>query len=210
MSNPDELDAPQTPNQLGVGNSVGELPDHHQTQAEPQESEAQRPDEVILGQALAVLRALRGLSQKQLAALVGMANTHLSTIEGGRYHPRFDVVQGLLRAMRFSLTDLEWAQQMVANPDAERSLPRRPFAVALNVDLAPIADGIGKAVTDWLLSFPPGAEAKLKARKGQRRPGPPRRARTETRRVDGETKGGRALRDDPQKSPSRVPNSWSL
>lgn len=208
MSNPDELDPPQTPNQ---GNRVSEPPGdrgEHRTQAEPQESEAHHPDEVILGQALAVLRTLRGLSQKQLAALVGMGNTQLSSIEAGRYHPRFDVIQGLVRAMRFSLSDLEWAQQMVTNPDVERCLPRRPLAVALNVDLAPIGEGIGKAVTDWLLTFPP--DAAVKARKGRRRSGPPRRARIETGVIDGRTKAGRALRNDPRMPPSQGSDPRSL
>jgi transcriptional regulator with XRE-family HTH domain len=213
MSNPDELDAPQTPNQLGVRNRVSEPPDargEHQTQPEPKEGNAHHSDAVILGQALAVLRTLRGLSQKQLATLIGTANTRLSSIEAGRDRPRFDIVQGLLRAMRFSLSDLEWAQQMVANPDVERPLPRRPLAVALNVDLAPIANGIGTAITDWLLSFPPDAEANLKARKGRRRPGPPRRAHTETGRIDARTKAGRALRNDPRISPSQVSDPRSI
>lgn len=205
MSNSDEVDAPQTPSQLGVKTSVSEPPDargDHQSQPDP--------DEVIIGQALSLLRTLRGLTQRQLATLVGTTNGMISQLENGRQSPKFITVQSLLRAMRFSLTELEWAQQMIVNPDVERSLPRRPREVALILDLAPVAEGIGKAVTDWLLSFPPDAVANLKARRGRRRPAPRPRARAETGRIDGRTKAGRALRDDPRTAPSQVTDPWSL
>jgi transcriptional regulator with XRE-family HTH domain len=196
MSNQD-LKGPQTPHQLDLRKSASEPVDprgEHQTQAdkEAQEPEAPQPNKVILGEALAALRTLRGLTQQQLATLVGTSKAMISHLERGRLSPKFIAVQSLLRAMRFSLADLEAALQMITNPEMAPSVPRRPLELALNLDFAAIADSIGKAVTDWLLSSPTDAAANLKARRRRRRTTPPPRdshRNREDRRQDQDRQG---------------------
>lgn len=62
-----------------------------------------------LGRRLRALRENRGLSQKDLAALVGMSGPQLSKIEKGTSDLRFSTVQTLLRAMGATLDDISEA-----------------------------------------------------------------------------------------------------
>lgn len=74
-----------------------------------------------LGRRLRALREDRGLSQKYLAALVGMPGPQLSKIENGTSDLRFSTVQTLLRAMGATLSDIsgpetpEGAQRAIRN-----------------------------------------------------------------------------------------------
>ena len=59
-----------------------------------------------LGRRLRALREDHGLSQKDLAALVGMSGPQLSKIENGTSDLRFSTVQTLLRTMGATLSDI--------------------------------------------------------------------------------------------------------
>ena len=59
-----------------------------------------------IGRRLRAVREDRGLSQKDLAALVGMSGPQLSKIEKGTSDLRFSTVQTLLRAMGATLDDI--------------------------------------------------------------------------------------------------------
>jgi len=59
-----------------------------------------------IGRRLRAVREDRGLSQKDLAALVGMSGPQLSKIETGTSDLRFSTVQTLLRAMGATLDDI--------------------------------------------------------------------------------------------------------
>lgn len=51
---------------------------------------------------LAALRKSRGLSQKALAAAIGVHETHLRRYEAGRSQPTLEVLQNLARTLRVS------------------------------------------------------------------------------------------------------------
>jgi transcriptional regulator with XRE-family HTH domain/Zn-dependent peptidase ImmA (M78 family) len=85
-----------------------------------------------IGRRLRALREDRGLSQRELAQLVGMAPPQLSKIEGGYSDLRVSTVQTLLRAVGASFAD-------IAGPDAlefsQKSLRSRAQKVGIPGEL---------------------------------------------------------------------------
>lgn len=59
-----------------------------------------------VGERLQRLRKQRGLTTKEVAGRVGMAQQHVSRIEHGRHTVSFPVVEKLLAAMGYTLSDL--------------------------------------------------------------------------------------------------------
>ena len=74
-----------------------------------------------IGRRLRALREDRGLSQKDLAALVGMSGPQLSKIEKGTSDLRFSTVQTLLRAMGATLNDISGPGALERSRKAIRS-----------------------------------------------------------------------------------------
>ena len=85
-----------------------------------------------LGRRLRALREDHGLSQKDLATLVGMSGPQLSKIENGTSDLRFSTVQTLLRAMGATLGD-------IAGPGAlelsQKGIRRQAAAQGVGTDL---------------------------------------------------------------------------
>ena len=75
-----------------------------------------------LGRRLRALREDRGLSQKNLAALVGMSGPQLSKIESGASDLRFSTVQTLLRATGATLNDISGPEALELSQKAIRTL----------------------------------------------------------------------------------------
>ena len=75
-----------------------------------------------LGRRLRALREDGGLSQKDLAALVGMSGPQLSKIESGASDLRFSTVQTLLRATGATLTDISGPEALELSQKAIRTL----------------------------------------------------------------------------------------
>jgi transcriptional regulator with XRE-family HTH domain len=106
-------------------------------------------DRLILGRALAMLRISRGLSQKQLAGLVGTSAGVICRYETGRSMPRYTSVHRVLRSMGCSFRALESAQQLVRDPSGyEAATGTRPGA---SEHLPQWADMVGKATARWFL-----------------------------------------------------------
>jgi transcriptional regulator with XRE-family HTH domain len=63
-------------------------------------------DLIALGRALRALRDRAGMTQEQLAALLGMDATYISRIERGRRGVQWLTVQRFLRALDATLADL--------------------------------------------------------------------------------------------------------
>ena len=74
-----------------------------------------------IGRRLRALREDRELSQKDLAALVGMSGPQLSKIEKGTSDLRFSTVQTLLRAMGATLDDISGPGALERSRKAIRS-----------------------------------------------------------------------------------------
>lgn len=53
-------------------------------------------------------RAARGLTQKQLADLVGVTRQTINAIESGDYNPTIALCVGICRALGVTLDDLFW------------------------------------------------------------------------------------------------------
>jgi transcriptional regulator with XRE-family HTH domain/Zn-dependent peptidase ImmA (M78 family) len=85
-----------------------------------------------IGRRLRALREDRGLSQREVARLVGMPAPQLSKIESGTYDMRVSTVQTLLRAMGASFAD-------ISGPDAldysQKSLRRAAEKAGASADL---------------------------------------------------------------------------
>ena len=85
-----------------------------------------------IGRRLRALREDRGLSQREVAGLVGMPAPQLSKIESGTYDMRVSTVQTLLRAMGASFAD-------ISGPDAldfsQKSLRRAAEKAGVSADL---------------------------------------------------------------------------
>jgi transcriptional regulator with XRE-family HTH domain len=103
-------------------------------------------DGLVLGRALAMLRVSRGLSQRQLAELVGTSAGVLCRYETGRSTPSFPAVYRVLRAMGCSLRTLESAQQFVRDPTGAASGARLGH-------LPQWAEMVGEATARWFLEI---------------------------------------------------------
>ena len=60
---------------------------------------AQRTPDFEVGQRLASLRRLQGISQRRAAQAAGLAPSYLSRIETGRVQPTFPTVMRILRSV---------------------------------------------------------------------------------------------------------------
>tara|TARA_B110000046_G_C12942965_1_gene376630 strand:+ start:239 stop:601 length:363 start_codon:yes stop_codon:yes gene_type:complete len=61
---------------------------------------------ISLGQTLKKVREAKGLSQKEVAGLIDMAQAQYSRIESGKTDPSFSVVDKIANALGFSLSEL--------------------------------------------------------------------------------------------------------
>jgi HTH-type transcriptional regulator / antitoxin HipB len=103
-----------------------------------------------LGRALTVLRAIKGLNQKEMANLAGLRQNLVSKWESGRTIPSFTSVDTILRALGLSLMTLERALQLVRDPMGPEPVPRA-LSLALEPDLAELPEMLGEAVAQWYL-----------------------------------------------------------
>jgi len=76
-------------------------------------------DLIVLGRALRILRDRAGVTQEQLAALLGMDATYISRIERGRRGVQWLTVQRFLRALDADLHQLADATTEAAGSDSE-------------------------------------------------------------------------------------------
>lgn len=111
-------------------------PDFAQEMRRQDAEEARR-----IGRRLRALREDRGLSQREVAGLVGMPAPQLSKIESGTYDLRISTVQTLLRAMGATFAD-------ISSPDA---LEFSQKALRRNAEKA----GVSTDVVDRLFSRTP-------------------------------------------------------
>jgi len=59
----------------------------------------------LLGARVKELRKRRGLSQEQLAEMIGVDPKHISKIEGGRGYPSLDALENIARSLEADLKD---------------------------------------------------------------------------------------------------------
>lgn len=62
-----------------------------------------------IGQRVAVLRKLAGLSQEQLAERAGLQRTHISRIEAGKYAVTLETVQAIAEALGMTVDIIDTA-----------------------------------------------------------------------------------------------------
>lgn len=67
-----------------------------------------------IGQRIAALRKLQGLTQAQLAEKAGIQRTHVIRIEGGKYAVTIDVLQAIAEALGLTLDLIDPALQDLA------------------------------------------------------------------------------------------------
>ncbi len=58
------------------------------------------------GKKLKQIRLARGLSQARLAEMADLHEKHISKIETGRFHPNFETLNKILRALNLKLDDI--------------------------------------------------------------------------------------------------------
>ncbi len=66
---------------------------------------------VVVGQRIRALRMQRGLGQSQAAKMIGISQSHLSNIEGGRSHVTLEILTKILRqpaAVVLALAASQW------------------------------------------------------------------------------------------------------
>lgn len=68
--------------------------------------EIEPPRHFYTGERIAWLRHLRGLSQAQLAELVGLSRPQISNIEAGRYDPKIRQLPTYAKALNVRPSDL--------------------------------------------------------------------------------------------------------
>ncbi|HEV3074640.1 MAG TPA: helix-turn-helix transcriptional regulator [Thermoanaerobaculia bacterium] len=107
-------------------------------------------DEKAFGRALAILRIIKGLSQKQAAQAAGLRPSLLCKWEAGHTIPSFATVHGILRVLGLSLVTLERVLQLVRDPTGPEPVPRA-LSRALEPDLAQLSEMMGKTVGEWYL-----------------------------------------------------------
>ena len=56
-----------------------------------------------IGMRIAEVRRQHGLTQRGLAALCGLADSHIARIEKGRYSVGFDTLQSIAQAMGYTI-----------------------------------------------------------------------------------------------------------
>ena len=63
-------------------------------------------------------RAAVGLSQADLAEAVGVTRQTIGLIEAGGYNPTLNLCVAICKALRFTLNDLFWEDEIDADPNA--------------------------------------------------------------------------------------------
>ena len=64
------------------------------------------------------VRAAAGLSQAELAQAVGVTRQTIGLIEAGVYNPTLNLCVAICKALRVTLNDLFWDDEIKADPDA--------------------------------------------------------------------------------------------
>lgn len=62
-------------------------------------------DKKEIGERIAEMRQLRGITQNELAEMTGLRQTHLSRIEQGMYMPRIDIAERIAKALNCDIND---------------------------------------------------------------------------------------------------------
>lgn len=70
---------------------------------------------ISLGSTLKKIREKKGLSQKEVAGLIDMAQAQYSRIESGKTDPSFSVVVKIARALGFSLSEFFEAEEIFSD-----------------------------------------------------------------------------------------------
>jgi transcriptional regulator with XRE-family HTH domain len=81
--------------------------------------------QVALGRAVRLRREELGLSQEDLAARIGDDQSWISHIENGHSNPAYSIVDGIARALDWTL------EQLVASAQSLETADRRPLDRAL-------------------------------------------------------------------------------
>ena len=63
-------------------------------------------------------RAVAGLSQADLAEAVGVTRQTIGLIEAGGYNPTLNLCVAICKALRVTLNDLFWEDEIDAEPNA--------------------------------------------------------------------------------------------
>lgn len=63
-------------------------------------------------------RAAAGLSQADLAQIVGVTRQTIGLIEAGGYNPTLNLCVAICKALRVTLNDLFWEDEIDAGPNA--------------------------------------------------------------------------------------------
>ena len=64
------------------------------------------------------VRAAAGLSQAELAQAVGVTRQTIGLIEAGGYNPTLNLCVAVCKALRVTLNDLFWDDEIKADPNA--------------------------------------------------------------------------------------------
>lgn len=64
------------------------------------------------------VRAAAGLSQAELAQAVGVTRQTIGLIEAGGYNPTLNLCVAICKALRVTLNDLFWDDEIKADPNA--------------------------------------------------------------------------------------------
>lgn len=94
-------------------------------------------DRVLLGKRIKELRVGRGVSQEELAEVMGANPKYLSSVERGRENPTLDFLMKLAAALEAELVDLfnfSWVSM------TEKELRRQIKAIAEDADLAALRE----------------------------------------------------------------------
>lgn len=73
---------------------------------------------VSLSSALKKVREAKGLSQKELANLIGMAQAQYSRIESGKTDPSFSVVVKIAKALGLTISELFQADEIFSDTNS--------------------------------------------------------------------------------------------
>lgn len=94
--------------------------------------------------AVRIARAMRGLSQKQLAAAAGLTPSYVSLLEAGQRNPSPETIDRLISALQvpihiFFLLASEERASMSGQPDLARQLGEQLLGLLVDVDSDPRA-----------------------------------------------------------------------
>lgn len=69
------------------------------------------------GKKLKQIRLARGFSQAKLAEMADVHEKHISKIETGRFHPNFDTLNKILKALNITLDSIDTELQKISTTD---------------------------------------------------------------------------------------------